>query len=126
MATVIPGLLLMTMFALYVMIFHRPAVRGAHHTMEERWSALWKALPIIVLPVFIIMSIYLGLVTPTETGAVAVAYVLVLGYARRRLNLQKVLRAGRSAALTSSMLLMIFGGWEGGGGGEEGGERGEG
>ena len=47
--------------------------------------------------------------TPTETGAVAVAYVLALGLARRRLDLGKILHAGRSAALTSSMLLMIFG-----------------
>jgi len=47
--------------------------------MQERLQALWSALPIIVLPVFIILSIYLGWVTPTETGAVAVAYVLALG-----------------------------------------------
>jgi C4-dicarboxylate transporter DctM subunit len=109
MATVLPGLLLMTMFAVYVIVFHRPAVRARSHSMDERLSSLWKALPILVLPAFIILSIYLGLVTPTETGAVAVAYVLVLGLARRRLDLEKILRAGRSAALTSSMLLMIFG-----------------
>jgi C4-dicarboxylate transporter DctM subunit len=62
-----------------------------------------------VLPVFIIGSIYFGLVTPTETGAVACAYVLALGLLRQRLDVPKILRAGRGAALTSSMLLLIFG-----------------
>jgi len=109
MATVIPGLLLMAMFAIYVTVVFRPAVRGRSYPMKERLSVLWRALPIIVLPVFIILSIYLGLVSPTETGAVAAVYVLALGFIRKRLDFQKLLRAGRTAALTSAMLLLIFG-----------------
>ena len=109
MATVIPGLLLTAMFSVYVVLVHRPAVRARSHSVQERLQALWSALPIIVLPVFIILSIYLGSVTPTETGAVAVAYVLALGLIRGRLDVSKILRAGRSAALTSAMLLLIFG-----------------
>lgn len=108
-ATVIPGLLLAVLFSIYVVFVHRPAVRGPRSTFAERMAALRTALPVIVLPVFIIVSIYLGLVTPTETGAVAVAYVLVLGLVRGRLSLYSIVRAGRSAALTSTMLLLIFG-----------------
>ena len=109
MATVFPGLLLTAMFSIYVVLVHRPAVRAKSHSMSERMTSLRGALPIIVLPAFIILSIYLGWVTPTETGAVAVAYVLALGLIRRRLDFSKILRAGRSAALTSAMLLLIFG-----------------
>ncbi|HTJ01667.1 MAG TPA: TRAP transporter large permease [Methylovirgula sp.] len=109
MATVIPGLLLMAMFAIYVMVVFRPAVRGPSFSLQDRLKALWKALPVVILPIFIILSIYLGWVTPTETGAVAAVYVLVLGLIRKRLDLRRVLRAARSAALTSAMLLLIFG-----------------
>jgi C4-dicarboxylate transporter DctM subunit len=59
--------------------------------------------------VFIVGSIYFGLVTPSETGAVAAVYVLILGLVRRRLDLKRIARAARASALTSSMLLMIFG-----------------
>lgn len=109
MATVIPGLLLAALFSCYVMFVARPRVRARSYTWDERASVLWRALPIVVLPVFIIGSIYFGLVTPTETGAVASVYVLGLGLIRRRLDFAKILHAARSAALTSSMLLLIFG-----------------
>lgn len=108
-ATVIPGLSLMALFCLYLMFFSRPRLRARGYSWRERAAALRLSLPVVILPVFIVASIYLGLVTPTETGAVAAIYVLVLGLARRRLSLAKIARAAGSAALTSSMLLLIFG-----------------
>jgi C4-dicarboxylate transporter, DctM subunit len=108
-ATILPGLLLATMFSLYVMLFSRPRVRAGRFTWQQRFQALWRAFPVVVLPVFIIGSIYSGLVTPSETGAVAAVYVLILGLARRRLDLVRIARAAGASALTSSMLLMIFG-----------------
>lgn len=108
-ATVIPGLLLTVLFSIYVIFVYRPAVRGRSYTHNERLAALGKALPVIVLPAFIIISIYYGLVTPTETGAMAAAYVLAIGLLRKKLDGAAILRAGRSAALTSAMLLLIFG-----------------
>jgi C4-dicarboxylate transporter, DctM subunit len=108
-ATVIPGLLLATLFSLYVAVVFRPRVRAPSYTRQERRAVLLQGLPIVVLPIFIIASIYFGLVTPTETGAVATAYVLGLGFFRKRLDIPKVLRAARAAALVSSMLLLIFG-----------------
>jgi C4-dicarboxylate transporter DctM subunit len=109
MATVIPGLLLAAMFSAYVVLVARPRVRAPSYSREHRLKVLRQGLPVAVLPVFIIGSIYFGLVTPTETGAVACAYVLALGLLRRRLKLSGIVRAGRGAALTSSMLLLIFG-----------------
>ncbi len=108
-ATVVPGLLLATLFSLYVACVFRPRVRPPSYTRQERLTVLWQGLPIVVLPAFIIASIYFGLVTPTETGAVATVYVLGLGLLRGRLDLAKVWRAARAAALVSSMLLLIFG-----------------
>ena len=109
MATVIPGLLLAFLFSLYVIIFNRPAVRVQSYDWHERRPILLKGAPIVALPVFIIVSIYFGVVTPTETGAVAATYILAIGLIRRRLNARLILNAAMNAALTSSMLLLIFG-----------------
>ena len=108
-ATIIPGLSLALLFCLYMMLVARPRLKAASYSWVQRVAALRRAAPVVVLPVFIVVSIYLGLVTPTETGAVAAVYVLILGLVRRRLTLGRIIRAARSAALTSSMLLMIFG-----------------
>lgn len=108
-ATVIPGLLLMALFCLYLMFVSRPRLRARSYSLRERMAALRVSFPVVVLPVFIVASIYLGLVTPTETGAVAALYVLGLGLLRRRLTWSRIARAASSAALTSSMLLLIFG-----------------
>lgn len=109
MATVIPGLLLATAFGIYVTLAAGHRVRAQASSWAERMTALRRALPVVVLPVFIIVAIYLGLVTPAETGAVAVVYLLVLGLVRRQLDLRKIARAAFLSALTSAMLLMIFG-----------------
>ncbi|MCF3948321.1 TRAP transporter large permease [Acidiphilium iwatense] len=109
MATVIPGLLLALLFSLYVIFFNRPAIKVRPYVWRERWPILLKGAPIVVLPVFIIVSIYFGVVTPTETGAVAAMYILLVGLIRRRLNLKSILAAAMNAALTASMLLLIFG-----------------
>jgi C4-dicarboxylate transporter DctM subunit len=107
-ATTIPGLMLAALFAIYVMFFAGSRTRGQSFSWEQRMVALWRAFPVIILPLFIIGSIYFGLITPTETGAVAAVYLLLLGLVRRRLTWPKIWRAAMLTALTSAMLLMIF------------------
>ena len=107
--SLIPGLTLALAFAIYVLLGAGHRTRARSYSWAERRTALWRALPVLVLPLFIIGSIYLGVVTPAETGAVAVAYLLVLGLVRRRLTLRKIASAAMLTALTSAMLLMIFG-----------------
>ncbi|MDQ2801413.1 MAG: TRAP transporter large permease [Pseudomonadota bacterium] len=108
-ATVIPGLSLAVLFCIYVMFVARPRLQATSYSWAQRIGALKRAAPVLILPIFIIAAIYLGLVTPTETGAVAALYVLGLGLVRRRLTVARIVRAAMSTALTSSMLLMIFG-----------------
>jgi C4-dicarboxylate transporter, DctM subunit len=107
--SLIPGLALAAAFGVYVMFAAGHRTRARAYSWAERGQALRRAFPVLVLPVFIIGSIYFGVVTPAETGAVAVAYLLVLGLVRCRLSLRKIGRAAMLTALTSAMLLMIFG-----------------
>jgi C4-dicarboxylate transporter DctM subunit len=108
MATVIPGLILAALFSLYVVVMHRPRIRAQRIPREAKFLVIRQGVPIAALPVFIIVSIYFGLVSPTETGAVAVGYAIALGALRGRLPGRKILAAANAAALTSTMLLLIF------------------
>ncbi len=107
--TIIPGLLLASLFAIYVVFFVKPPIKGTKTSWEERWIACRRGAPVVLLPVFIIVSIYLGIITPTETGAVAAVYIMMLGLIQRRFTVKGIFSAALTAALTSSMLLMIFG-----------------
>lgn len=46
---------------------------------REKWNIFWRAIPALVLPVFIIVGLRGGIFTPTEAGAIACAYALVIG-----------------------------------------------
>lgn len=73
----------------------------------ERWRATMRTLPALILPAIILVGIKAGIFTPTEAAAVAVAYALVIGFAYRDLNLQRVWDALIVTALVSSSILFI-------------------
>jgi tripartite ATP-independent transporter DctM subunit len=81
-AGIVPGLLYAAALMLAVWLVarrhgYRPSAPRA--SLAERWRAGKSAIPVMLLAVFIIASLRLGIATPTETGAIAVAYAFVLG-----------------------------------------------
>lgn len=46
---------------------------------SEKWHIFWQAIPALLLPIFIIFGLRGGIFTPTEAGAIACAYALVVG-----------------------------------------------
>ena len=48
-------------------------------TMKELGETFVRAIPAILLPVIILGGIYSGLLTPTESAAVAVVWALIAG-----------------------------------------------
>jgi C4-dicarboxylate transporter DctM subunit len=107
MAGVVPGILMLSFFAVYVML-SRPRIVVKHDmTAGERWDATRRGIGILLLPPIIIAAIYTGLFTPTEVGALSVVYVLALGLVQRRLTPTKFVRAAGAATRTTCMLLML-------------------
>jgi C4-dicarboxylate transporter DctM subunit len=49
-------------------------------TWREKRQITKSAIPAILMPIFVLGSIYTGMATPTEAGAVAVFYTLFLGF----------------------------------------------
>jgi len=105
---VVPGLIMMTLFTMYVLL-SRPRVRVPHvMTMDEKLSVTRKSFGVALLPVVIIVAIYTGVFTPTEVGALSVIYVVALGVARQRLTWARLRTAATSATATTSMLFMLI------------------
>jgi len=105
---VIPGLIMMTLFTLYV-LFSRPRITVTHpYTLSERLATTWRSFGVVLLPVVIIIAIYTGIFTPTEVGALSVIYVTILGFIQKRLDLEKIKSAAISATATTTMLFMLI------------------
>lgn len=105
---VVPGIIMMSLFTLYVLA-SRPRISVAHKiTMEERISTTWRSLGVVLLPVVIILAIYTGVFTPTEVGALSVIYVISLGVLQGRLSFAGLKDAAVTATITTSMLFMLI------------------
>ncbi|WP_163558440.1 TRAP transporter large permease [Halomonas sp. NO4] len=80
LAGIVPGLLLALFLSGYVMIFaSRYEKGGAALPKEEKRTVLIDGIIPLLMPVFVVGSILLGIVTPTEAAAFAVAYALFVG-----------------------------------------------
>lgn len=108
MSSLFPGIIMMSLFAIYVM-FSRPRILQAETiTWPERWAITRKGIGGLLLPVIIVGAIYTGLFTPTEVAGLAVLYVIVLGLLLRRLTFKVFLDAAGAATKTTAMLFMLI------------------
>ena len=112
MAGFMPGFMMATMFSLYligVAIFRPgmiPPVREMV-TWKDRLVSLPNLLPLALLAVVVLGSMYFGIATPTEAAAIGCLQVLAMAAVRRRLNLSRVRAALMSSVETTSFILLI-------------------
>lgn len=111
LAGIVPGVLLGVSLAVanhIVSTRHGYRGRDTRADFAELRGATLAALPAIVMPGIILGGILLGVFTPTEAGAVASAYALLLGLAARAFTLRGLYDAfTRAAVVTSSVLLIV-------------------
>jgi tripartite ATP-independent transporter DctM subunit len=68
-----------------------------------------KAIPALVLPVFIVLGIHGGFVTASEASVLAVGYAYVLGaFVYRTINLRTLFPIALQAAIASSAVLFLL------------------
>ena len=111
LAGVIPGLLLGVAFMLMNWVYARKAnipVTGKKPEAAEFSRALFGAIPALIAPVIIVAGIVFGFVTPTESGALIVAYVAVVGMICRELHLSALLKAVRDTAVLTGTIFIIM------------------
>lgn len=79
MAGIIPGLLLATGLSIYVFFFAGHFGTKKTHAPGTRRKAVFNGLIPLFMPIAVIGSILLGIVTPTEAASFAVVYALIVG-----------------------------------------------
>ena len=114
MAGVLPGLMLAVMFMAYVGLWSlfsgKDAPADPSTSWREKLSAARRLLPIVLLILGVIGSIYAGLAAPTEAAAVGVAGALVLSWASGSLSMASFTNGLSAAARTSAMIALILAG----------------
>ena len=111
LAGVIPGLLLGGAFMLMNYLYVRKVglqSQTEKSTIKGVFTALFASIPALIAPFIIVASIVFGFVTPTESGALIVAYALLLGLLNRSLNWQKLLASIIDTAILTGSIFVII------------------
>ncbi|MEC9404472.1 MAG: TRAP transporter large permease [Pseudomonadota bacterium] len=115
MAGIVPGFVIALTLIGYNVIQRRSGNQGAGNPAPPTrtgslWAALWDAKLALAMPPVVLGSIYSGMVTPTESSAVAVVYALIVScFVYRELPLSAVPKMMLEAALLVSAVLVIIG-----------------
>jgi tripartite ATP-independent transporter DctM subunit len=114
-AGVLPGLLLVSMFAFFVGIYGllRPdlfPVEKQSFTFFEKLKGSKRLIPILLLIMGVIGSIYIGIASPTDAAAVGVILSLVLAWFNGALSKSMFIDALMGATKTSCMIAFILAG----------------
>ena len=111
LAGIIPGLMMIAAFALVTFVWSSidksAAPEGQSYPLRERILALKGVIPFLLLMAMVLGSLYAGIATPTEAGAVGVLGAILISLFRGTLNFKEMIGACEEAAITTSFLLMI-------------------
>lgn len=82
---------------------------GQKYGFREFMKVLKPAVLPLCLPIIIIGGIRISIFTPTEAGAVAVVYAIVLGFLYKELNLARLVEGMKETVLTTATVMLIVG-----------------
>lgn len=106
----IPGIMIAVLLSGWALL-KAPNVKSEKASAKEKLNTLKDALPALTFPVVILVSIYSGVFTPTESAALSVVYALFLCLTayRKAFSWQLFLRAGKAAVSTTGQIYIIIG-----------------
>lgn len=111
MAGIIPGILLAVGLMGYTMIRSlinpQVAPKGDNYTWKDRFSTLPLLLPVVILIVMVLGSIYAGIATPTEAASIGVFGSLIIAVVTRSLTMKAFWEAVLGAVKTNAMIMLI-------------------
>ena len=110
----IPGLILVAMFIIYILIVARlrpndlPISKINKPKSLIYRNAFFEVIPPIFLILAVLGSIFLGVATPTESASVGAAGAALLAFFRRDLSFKNVSEAAITTAKMSSFVFIIL------------------
>ena len=107
----IPGLLLVVFYCLYLIVFAKPAI--LQNTPSSKASnSLSRAMKNLLPPVFLIVtvlgSILMGLATPSEAAGVGAFGATLLAGIKGQLSLQRLREVAQNTTQVTSMVFLIL------------------
>jgi len=108
-AGVVPGFILL-LFMIIIVIVKCRNIRGTSKaSAAERWQAGKNALPALITPGIILGGIYAGLLTPSESAAIAGLWALFMGFAiYRELTFSGLLSCLKETAAITAVIFAII------------------
>jgi C4-dicarboxylate transporter DctM subunit len=108
----IPGFMLTFMFSGYILLrcLINPDLapkRVENYTWKDRLVAIPAILPVAILILFVLGSIYAGIATPTEAGALGVVGAFFFAFITRSLNWD-VFKVSLVGAIRTSCMIMFI------------------
>ncbi|MCB1388507.1 MAG: TRAP transporter large permease subunit, partial [Rhodobacteraceae bacterium] len=116
LAGILPGLMLALLLSLTVVVQVMLRPEDAPKITEsvparERLMATGEAAPIVIISLMVIGSIYAGIATPTEAGAVGAAAAILVSALMRKLKVIALRQAlDRTVRTTGMFMLLLIGG----------------
>jgi len=111
-AGMVPGIVMASLFMLFILIYSiiKKAKRKKEEpvTWKERFVALKDLIPILILFILIMGSIYTGFATPTESAALGVLTTLVITYFKGLLNFDVIKKSIIGTIRTTGMIMFII------------------
>ncbi len=112
LAGIVPGILLALLFMLCLAIacIVNPQLSGGKQviTWPERIESLKDLIPVLIIFVVVIGSIYAGLATPTESAALGVIASLGLAFRYKTVSIAFFKQVFEGTIRTSSMIMLIL------------------
>lgn len=108
----VPGILLAVFLSFYVWYISRKRdyPRGEKFTFVEFIKFSVKAFPALLTPVILLVGIYTGVMTPTEAGAVAALYALIIAlFAYRILGFRALLLTLKDTVIAAGQITILTG-----------------
>ncbi len=107
---VIPGIVLCLLFCIYIVISSgkEKNVTFVKYSFAEKMASLIKILPVVILIILVIGSIYGGIATPTEAAGLGAIGSIIIAAAMRRLKMKDLFQALRNSVKTCAMITIII------------------
>jgi C4-dicarboxylate transporter DctM subunit len=112
-AGIIPGILMTGMLSLTVfyMVWRNPAIapHAADDVVEaERWTSLKSLIPVTLLMIAVLGTIYWGVATPTEAGAVGALGALIIAWVLGSLKRAVMAKILDTTVRTTAMFILLI------------------
>ena len=109
---IIPGLVMGAALCVpvYLSCRKKEGLREEAATFKEMAKAFWEALPCVMMPVLMLLGIYSGIFTPTETAAIVSVYCIILACAYKKMTWENIKIVVRDTARQSTTIGTICAG----------------